>query len=133
MNTKSLMMSSSIITGFLGLIASFLPNEIMVYIGVTATKFPTLFVQITGALYLGFAMMNWMARTVLIGGIYARPLAMGNFMHFTVAALALLKSVVVSSGSVCVWVATILYSVFAILFGIVVFKSPQKLVAKNVE
>ena len=126
------MISSSIVTGFLGLIASFLPNEIMNYIGVTTIELPTLFVQIMGALYLGFAIMNWMARTVLIGGIYARPLAMGNCVHFTVAALALLKSVLVSSSSVYIWIATILYSAFAILFGLVVFTSPQKVVAKNV-
>ena len=132
MNTKYLMVSSSMVTGFFGLIASFMPNEIMNYLGVTTIEYPSLFVQITGALYLGFAIMNWMAKTVLIGGIYARPLGMGNLVHFTVAALALLKSALSSSGSVYIWGAAILYSVFAILFGLVVFTNPQKLKAKTV-
>ena len=132
MNTKYLMVSSSMVTGFFGLIASFMPNEIMNHLGVTTIEYPSLFVQITGALYLGFAIMNWMAKTVLIGGIYARPLGMGNLVHFTVAALALLKSALSSSGSVYIWGATILYSVFAILFGLVIFTNPQKLQAKTV-
>ena len=132
MYTKYLMMSSSIVTAFLGLTASFLPNEIMTYMGMSTTELPVLFVQITGALYLGFAIMNWMAKTVLIGGIYARPLGMGNCIHFTVAAIALLKSSLVSSGSIFVWGATILYISFAILFGIVVFTSPKKILVKNV-
>jgi len=87
---------------------------------------PTLIIQIVGALYLGFAMMNWMAKAVLIGGIYARPLCMGNFLHFTIAALALIKATVNNTSLKYVWVATIVYSIFAILFGIVLFTSPNK-------
>ena len=132
MNTKYLMVASSIVTAFLGLIASFLPNEIMTYMGASTIGLPVLIVQLTGALYLGFAIMNWMAKTVLIGGIYARPLGMGNCVHFTVAAIALLKSALASSGSIFVWGATILYVSFAILFGLVVFTSPKKVLAKNV-
>ena len=120
------------VTGFFGLIASFMPNEILNYIGVTTIEYPSLIIQIMGALYLGFAILNWMAKTVLIGGIYARPLAMGNLVHFTVAAIALLKSVLSSSASVYIWGATILYSVFAILFGLVIFTNPQKVKAKAV-
>src|SRR5215203_813962 len=91
MNTKYLMISSAAVMGLLGLSASFLPIELLKILGATGNELPTLFLQITGALYLGFAMMNWMAKTVLIGGIYARPLGMGNCLHFTVAALALFK------------------------------------------
>jgi hypothetical protein len=35
-------------------------------------------------------MLNWMARANRIGGIYSRPVAMGNFLHFTMGALVLL-------------------------------------------
>jgi len=89
MNSKNLMIASSIMTGLLGFAASFFPKEILKNIGIATSEMPTLFVQITGALYFGFAVMNWMAKTVLIGGIYARPLCMGNFLHFMVAAMHL--------------------------------------------
>jgi len=132
MNTKYLMISSAVVTGFLGLTASFLPTELLKEIGATANELPTLFVQITGALYLGFAIMNWMAKAVLIGGIYAKPLGMGNFLHFTVAALALFKFAIRSQNSMYVWTATIVYSVFAILFGLVVFTSPKQVIVNSI-
>lgn len=126
------MTSSAIVTGFLGLAASFLPEEILKIIGANTNEFPALFIQITGALYLGFAVMNWMARTVLIGGIYAKPLGLGNCFHFTVAALALIKFAANGQSSIYVWAATILYSIFAILFCFVVFTSPKQTVANRI-
>ncbi len=81
MNTKHLMVASSVITGIIGVVASFLPEEISNKVGQTGSAFSVLIIQIIGALYLGFAMMNWMAKTVLIGGIYARPFCMENFLR----------------------------------------------------
>lgn len=132
MNTKYVMSSSAIVTGFAGLTASFFPVEILKMTGATTNEWPVLFIQITGALYLGFAIMNWMARTVLIGGIYAKPLGMGNFLHFTVVALTLFKFVINGENSMYVWVAIIVYATFAILFGLVLFTSPKQAVANSI-
>lgn len=126
MNSKYLMAASAIVTGLLGLAASFLPKEILVNAGISPSETLILFVQVTGALYVGFGIMNWMAKAVLIGGIYAKPLAMGNFTHFLIAAIALLKFVSNHSVSPYVWTAAIVYLIFAILFGIVLFTSPFK-------
>ncbi len=125
MGTKYLMIASAVFTGILGLAASFLPAEILKYFGATPNAFLNLLVQITGALYLGFAMMNLMAKSVLIGGIYAKPLAMGNFLHFTVAALVLLKFTVSNQSSIFIWAVTFFYAAFALLFGLVMFKKPK--------
>ena len=126
MNTKSLMLISSLLMAVCGILLQFLPHEILQYFNVESNGIQPLFVQIIGALYLGFAMMNWMAKSVLMGGIYARPLGMGNFLHFTVGALALLKYALSAPSLWAVWVATIIYSIFAILFGIVLFTHPLK-------
>ncbi|MCW3091761.1 MAG: hypothetical protein JWP81_2830 [Ferruginibacter sp.] len=75
--------------------------------------------------------MNWRAKTVLIGGIYARPPGMGNCLHFTVAALALFKFAINNYHSMYVWAATIVYATFAILFGVVVFTSPKQVIANS--
>ena len=126
MNTKYLMIASSIFMGLLGLSATFLPNEILNYVGLNPTILPTLLIQITGALYLGFALMNWMAKTILIGGIYSKPLCVGNFLHFTVAGLALIKGAFHNPGLNYILISAIAYSIFAILFGVVLFTSPIK-------
>lgn len=126
MSTKYLMISSAAFMALTGLAATFLPQEFLSYAGLSVNEAAAVFIQITGALYLGFAMMNWMAKTVLIGGIYARPLAMGNFLHFAAGATALIKFALNNSSIVYLWIATICYVFLAILFGKVIFTSPAK-------
>jgi hypothetical protein len=126
MNTKLLMILSSLLMAVCGVLLQFFPHEILNYFNVDSRGVLPLLVQMISALYLGFAMMNWMAQTVLIGGIYARPLAMGNFLHFTIGAFALLRYAYAAQNSWAVWIAAIVYSLLAILFGIVLFTHPLK-------
>jgi hypothetical protein len=118
------MTTSAIILGAIGIILTFIPQEVSRYLNLTEST-PILF-QILGALYFGFAVMNWMAKTVLIGGIFARPLTMGNFAHFMIATIALIKGAMNNSISHYYWILAILYLIFAVLFGIVVFTNPTK-------
>jgi len=126
MNTKFLMISSALLMAALGISLQFVPHEILHYLGTSSDGITPLLMQITGALYLGFALMNWMAKTVLIGGIYARPLTIGNFSHFLIGALALLKYALTGQTLWIVWLLAVIYSVLAILFGIVFFRHPLK-------
>lgn len=107
-----------------GLAASFLPQELLGYAGMPADAVAQVAVQIAGALYLGFAMLNWMARANLIGGIYSRPVAVGNFSHFAIAAIALVKAAIAAQGQPAIVAAAVIYSVFALLFARVVFFHP---------
>ena len=120
------MITSAVVMGVCGICLSFLPTEILNYFGTSSDFSYTILMQITAALYLGFAMMNWMAKAVLIGGIYARPLAMGNFMHFVVGFLALIKIALNNSGSFYIWILAALYFAFAVSFGMVAFTAPGK-------
>ncbi len=111
--------------GLAGLAASFAPGELLAAIGVQPAALLTLGVQLLGSLYVGFALLNWTARGNAIGGIYGRPVALGNFVHFTVGALALVKGT--PHGSLVPLVPAFVYGVFAILFGFVVFgRSPVR-------
>ena len=46
---------------------------------------------IFGALYLGFSIQNWTAKASLIGGIYNKPILIGNLLHFFTASMTLIK------------------------------------------
>jgi hypothetical protein len=83
-----------------------------------------LLIQIAGALYLGFAILNWMAKGALIGGIYSRPLALGNFLHFAVSAIILLKALLGGFKPIEIIVGATVYSLFAVWFGLVTFTHP---------
>src|SRR6478736_764994 len=92
MNTKLIMTISSVIMGVVGIALTFIPSEILGYF--SNEPFPVLAVivlQMAGALYFGFAMINWIAKANLIGGIYGRPIAVGNLTHFFIGAMALMK------------------------------------------
>ncbi|WP_242923693.1 hypothetical protein [Pontibacter liquoris] len=123
MNTKLLMSVSAVVLGVTGLCLSFFPEEISNHLGMTGAS--AILLQVLGALYFGFAILNWTAKANLIGGIYSKPVAVGNLAHFMIAALALIKLTVKDAGSLpYLWVATLIYVVFALLFGYVFFTSP---------
>jgi hypothetical protein len=124
MKTKWLMEASALSMALAGLAASFLPQELLGYAGLPADAVAQVAVQIAGALYLGFAMLNWMARANLIGGIYSRPVAVGNFSHFTIAAIALVKAAWAAQGQQVIVAAAVVYGIFALLFARVVFFHP---------
>ena len=126
------MISSSIFLGLTGTILTFLPNETISSIGLTSNPISTLSFQLLGALYLGFAMTNWMAKGSLIGGIYNKPIAIGNFMHFGVGTLALVKIVPnFQLHSEVVISLTVVYAIFALLFAYVFRTNPVKIENKK--
>jgi hypothetical protein len=109
----------------LGLASTFLPQEILAHYRFAPDRHAALLIQILGAAYLGFAMLNWMAKDNLMGGVYSRPVAMGNMFHFFVAALALIKAAMSGAARTSeVMAAAVIYGVFAIWFGMVVFTHP---------
>ena len=126
------MISSCIFLGGLGITFTFLPDEIVSGLSLTPSPISTLSFQLIGALYLGFGMLNWMAKGTLIGGIYNRPVAIGNFMHFTVGALALIKiSTKIQTHSYILLSLTAFYVIFAILFGYVFRTNPSRIKSKE--
>ena len=125
MNTKIVMTTCSIVMGLTGISLSFVPLEIMSYLGLESSKSLLYLLQILGALYFGFAMLNWMTKSSLIGGIYNRPIAIANFSHFLIAGLALTKGVLSNPGLPSViQIAAGVYLVFAVSFGIILFRHP---------
>jgi hypothetical protein len=124
MKTKLLMTLSALVLGILGVAATFLPQEILAYGEMKAGTLGILLVQMLGAAYLGFAMLNWMNRENLMGGIYNRPAALGNFFHFTVVALALLKDVLGGRNEPGLMAGAVLFSIFAVWFGKALFGNP---------
>ncbi len=122
MNTKILMTVSSLVLGAAGIILTFMPEEVARILNSASTPF--IILQILGALYFAFAMLNWTAKGNLIGGIYSKPVAIANFTHFMIGGLALIKLAVHEPNQTFIWGAAILYLLFALLFGWVLFTSP---------
>jgi hypothetical protein len=126
MNTRLLMTASALVLALLGLPCIFTPDMVLKELTGSTSGAAELLVQVMGALYLGFAGLNWMGRANLIGGIYGRPVAIGNLMHFLVAAIALLKFAPQASPPAPMWVLAAIYAILAMAFGLVVFGNPLR-------
>ena len=121
------MSTSAVFLAVLGFATSYMPDKVLGIHGSVPDMPTLLLVQMAGALYLGFAILNWTARGVLIGGIYARPVALGNFLHFAMVAVMLIKAAIVH-GVVQLAISATVFSVFAVWFGLVLFRPPSSVV-----
>jgi hypothetical protein len=57
----------------------------------------------------------------MIGGIYARPLSIGNFVHFVVGSIVLLKSLRTDALNVTYACVVVVYVVFAVMFVLLLY------------
>lgn len=124
--TRFLMSASALVLGLLGLAGSFMPSEVLHWLDAPASPALRLLVQVLGALYLGFAILNWTARESLLGGIYSRPVALGNFLHFLSAGLAMIKLLASAPELRTLWPLALIYAVFAGCFSVVLFRHPVR-------
>ena len=125
MNTKIIMTLSALCLAVIGISLTFLPEEIADFAGLNSSKAIQLFFQLLGALYFAFAMLNYTAKGSLIGGIYNRPIALANFTHFFMGALALNKALFSNPGLPKIfWLVAATYGIFALLFALILFRHP---------
>ncbi|EKE85308.1 hypothetical protein [Idiomarina xiamenensis] len=80
--------------------------------------------QLLAAVYLGMAMMNHMAKGQLLGGIYGRPICVGNFMHFLIGLFILIKQLLDGSVLPGLIAATAIYALYTIIFARLLFRMP---------
>ena len=125
-NTKYVMLSSSIFMGIIGLGLSFVPEELLSVLEVTEiSRVLLVLLQIMGGLYFGFAYLNWAGRSAIMGGIYAFPITISNMSHFIIGALSLIKAYI-KQPDLILLILAIFYTIFAILFAIIFRTHPQK-------
>jgi hypothetical protein len=122
MNTKLLMVISAVVLGVSGIILTFMPEEVSRFLNLTESI--SIVLQILGALLLWICYVKLDSKGNLTGGIYSKPVAIGNFSHFLIGGLALIKLALHNLNWTSIWVCAILYLIFALLFGWVLFTNP---------
>jgi len=123
MNTKLLMTTSGLALGLTGLFALFAPDLLLETLGASPTTPLSIPVQLMGSLYFAFALIDWTAKDSAIGGIYARPVSLGNFAHFFVGVLILIKYFLSNNFNLVALLITMVYILFTVLFYWLVFRA----------
>lgn len=126
MARKTILTSSSVTLGAFGVILSFAPDFIWESQNIKATPIILVITQILGALYFSFAVLNWLAKESMLGGIYNRPVILANFTHYLIGCIFLLKNQILNTNEnymICLLV--LLYCSFSVSFGIMLISNPN--------
>jgi hypothetical protein len=117
--SKLLMIVSAAFMATAGVLLTFAPHELL------GQSHQALLpgAQLLGALYVGAAIANWMSRSNLVGGVFGRPLAMGNLAHFGIGAMALVRTA--AGAEPRAWPLAAAYLVLAAAFGAVIYSQPK--------
>jgi hypothetical protein len=81
------------------------------------------FIQLFGAAFLGFGVMNWTVRRSLLGGICGKAVIVGNQVHLTVGTLLVVKHVFLAESSVIYWAFASIFCIDVVLFLYLTFDS----------
>jgi len=125
MNTKLIMTITAILLAVIGIGLTFAPDNIIALLGINDNVVTRLILQLMGAGYFAFAMLNWMAKGAIIGGIYNRPIGVANLTHFSIGGIALIKVVLHNHQlPVALSIMAGFYVVMACVFGVIVSRHP---------
>jgi hypothetical protein len=127
--TTVLMTATAIALAVLGVALLFAPEEQARAIGAPAAASPWL--QVLGGACLGLGALDWLSRRSLIGGIYGRPVAAANQIHFTIGALTLVRHGWGSTPPAAYWILTSAYVLGALLFNGLTFGPPPQVDAAS--
>lgn len=122
---------AALLLGVLGVVLSFLPQELFQLFNEPTGTFGILSVKLLGLCMIGLSAINWMSKDRLIGGIYNRPLALANTLHFCIGAVILIKTLMVTFYW-SLFILSFFYAVFGVAFFKIMFTTPKQ-VAKNSE
>jgi len=77
--------------GLLGLLASFLPDEILAHFGLPNSSETVFLIKALGVFFISWSLVNYMIRNLTLGGIYGRPIIAGNLAHYGIGTIILVK------------------------------------------
>lgn len=121
---------SSIFTGFLGAILSFLPQEVFQFHNEPVNTVGVLTIKLLGACLIALASVNWLSKGRLIGGIYNKPLALANALHFNIGAVILIKTLM-NTFFWSLFILSFFYGVFGVAFLKIMFTTPKQVTTKS--
>ncbi|HEY8312346.1 MAG TPA: hypothetical protein VIG47_17390 [Gemmatimonadaceae bacterium] len=119
--SRFLILSTTFLLGFAGVVFIFAPVEVAGAVGVPEPAGVALLVQLYGAALFGLAMSGWMVRDAVVGGIFGRSYVVGNAAHAGVGALVLVRPAVSAGAASGLRAITLVYWLLALAFGYLMF------------
>ena len=80
--------------------------------------------QLLAAAWVGLGAANWISRTSVLGGIYGRPIVMGNTALYLVSGLSLLRALADGTAPRGMWVPCAIALALAGVYGALLLRGP---------
>jgi len=116
MKLSPLVSVAALVDAVVGLLLLFMPRETMAVLLGAAAAGTERTGQLAAAAILGIAGFNWLNRYARVGGIYGRPLVLGNLLHKMTLALLLVGDAARGSIPLTGVALTIVYGLLAMAF-----------------
>jgi hypothetical protein len=112
-----LLTASAVVYFIAALPAIFAGDELLDWAGAVGTPVELALLQLLGAAIFSLAMLNWMNRYSVTGGIFGRPLVVANLTNSAISALMLIHLSRQVGLSAALGIALGFYAVIALAFG----------------
>ena len=93
LGSKAVLGASGVVLFVLGIVLNFAPQETARLLGAGESTGVVLIIQTLAGALGGMGILDWFSRANRVGGIYGRPLALGNLLLFGIAAISLWRAV----------------------------------------
>jgi len=80
--------------------------------------------QLLAAPWLGIAALNWLNRSLVIGGIYGRPVVLANTALYFVSAMVLVQAARRPDSSAVIGWLVVPFALFAVVYAWLLFRGP---------
>lgn len=82
--------------------------------------------QLVASGWFAVAMLNWMSRNTILGGIFGRPLVLTNLTVYVVTATTLWKAAALTAFPTAMLVASAMAAIMAIAYGWLMVRGPLR-------
>jgi hypothetical protein len=123
MLVQRFMEATAIVLGLAALALIFAPELVLARFAIEPAPAVLPLAQLYGAALFGLALTSWIARTMLLGGIYGKAVVAGGFGHSLVGVFALVHAVRAHSDNHFLWGTCAIYALLALAFGKLMFGS----------
>lgn len=80
--------------------------------------------QLLAAAWLGVAVLNWLQRSAVLGGIYGRPVVLANVALYLISALSLVRALLGGAAPAVWWFALAPVAVLAAVYSALLLRGP---------
>ncbi len=125
MKLNPLLVAASLAYAIPGAVLTFAPDIALQEIGVTAPPLTLWMAELLGGALLALAMLNWIQRFSIIGGLFGRPLLMTNLLALSVCFFSSVRHWRGHQG-LAPMIVSLFAAILLLAFGRLFFVAPQQ-------